>query len=266
MRYLIAIPLICALAFFACIEEKDEDDNDCDPVPDDCRTVPYTKGSLSVRLTINNENPSLNIYIYKGNIEDNILSPDISPNPVKGWNLPLYTISDLPLGSYSAKVDYAADSVTITCVDGDTISSKSHTYCNDVTCYDIENAELDLTFDYNAFKEYLEGTDEECFIATAAFGSPLASEVVTLRKFRDSVLRTSPLGKAFIILYYKYSPPAARFIQHHEVLRTVARGALYPMIWAVSYPRIFIATMIALTGICFGLIAGSFYTRKKQRD
>jgi hypothetical protein len=218
-----------------------------------------------VRLTVNDENPSLDVYIYKGKIEDNILSPDISPNPVRGLNLPYYNISDLPLGYYSAKVDYTADSITITCVDGGAISSKSHTYCNDVTCYDVENAELDLTFDYNAFKEYLEGTDEECFIATAAFGSPLASEVVTLRKFRDSVLRTSPLGKAFILLYYKYSPPAARFIQHHEALRTVARGALYPVVWAVSYPRTFITTIIALVGICFGLIAAKCSLPPRQR-
>lgn len=251
-RYLIAVPLICALAFSACIEEEDEDDKDCDPAPADCHTVPYTSGSLSIRLTINGENPSLDIYIYEGNIEDNKLSPVISPNPVTGWSSASYYKSGMPLGDYSAKVNYTVGSVTVTAIDGGDISSTSHLYCNNVTCYDVDNAELDLTFDYDKFKEFIEGTDEECFIATAAFGSPLAGEVAALRRFRDSVLRNSSPGRAFIGLYYRYSPPAARFISRHEPLRTAARGALYPVVWAVSYPGAIMAIVIALVGIFLG--------------
>ena len=37
-----------------------------------------------------------------------------------------------------------------------------------------------------------------CFIATAAFGSPLEQHVVTLRHFRDQVFLQSDVGRAFV--------------------------------------------------------------------
>ncbi|MDH4220673.1 MAG: hypothetical protein OEW23_18090 [Candidatus Aminicenantes bacterium] len=58
-----------------------------------------------------------------------------------------------------------------------------------------------------------------CFIATAAYGSPLHPYVKTLRDFRDKYLLSNILGREFVGLYYKYSPFVADLIAKHRVLR-----------------------------------------------
>ncbi len=70
-----------------------------------------------------------------------------------------------------------------------------------------------------------------CFIATAAFGTPLAPQVNTLRAFRDRVLLTNTPGRLFVALYYRTSPPLADFIAEHDLLRAGVRTLLRPLIW-----------------------------------
>lgn len=69
---------------------------------------------------------------------------------------------------------------------------------------------------------------KECFIATASYGSIMAPEVQTFRKFRSEFLLKSQIGKEFVRTYYRYSPPLADFISEHEWLRAPARMALFP--------------------------------------
>lgn len=50
-----------------------------------------------------------------------------------------------------------------------------------------------------------------CYIATFVYGSYDATEVLTLRKFRDEKLLTNYVGKTFVKLYYKTSPSLIKY-------------------------------------------------------
>ena len=65
-----------------------------------------------------------------------------------------------------------------------------------------------------------------CFIATAVYGTPQAPEVLTLRRFRDDVLENCAVGKAFVQLYYRLSPPIAHALTRHNTLRDMVRRAV----------------------------------------
>ena len=75
---------------------------------------------------------------------------------------------------------------------------------------------------------------DDCFIATAAFGTPTADALVTLRTFRDNTLMKSSLGEKFVELYYGTSPPLARLISEHPWLKQAVRIVLQPLVWLAS--------------------------------
>jgi len=67
-----------------------------------------------------------------------------------------------------------------------------------------------------------------CFIATAAFDTPMAEEIQILREFRDEYLLTNTVGQSFVDFYYKTSPPVAKFITEHPSLKPIVRAGLLP--------------------------------------
>jgi hypothetical protein len=77
-------------------------------------------------------------------------------------------------------------------------------------------------------------TKGKCFIATATYGSALASDVVVLQQFRDTRLKKSSFGRRIVSLYERYSPPLADAIAQHPVVRLwVRRWVLSPVVWFV---------------------------------
>ncbi len=84
--------------------------------------------------------------------------------------------------------------------------------------------------------------DKHCFIATATFGSDMAPEVQTFRKFRNEFLLTNLAGRGFVKFYYKFGPKVAEWVSHSEALRALSLWVLWPLL------------MFAKISLAFGVI------------
>lgn len=74
-----------------------------------------------------------------------------------------------------------------------------------------------------------------CFVATAAFGSYDAPEVVALRNFRDQYLLEKKWGRVFVDIYYRTSPPLARILDKSESLKRPVRGLLRGLVTFLAH-------------------------------
>jgi len=107
-----------------------------------------------------------------------------------------------------------------------------------------------------------------CFIATAAYGSPLHPHLDILRDFRDRYLITNKPGHVLVNFYYKHSPFVAELIAKHKVLRIAVRIKLLPFV-ALSYsmvhfgPIITVAILVFMFVLPISLIS---FSRRKFRQ
>ncbi|HUW44693.1 MAG TPA: CFI-box-CTERM domain-containing protein [Dehalococcoidia bacterium] len=99
------------------------------------------------------------------------------------------------------------------------------------TIADVNDATTTITMDssYSIIANF-SGAGSRCFIATAAYGTPMAGEIQILREFRDEYLLTNPAGQALVGLYYRVSPPMAEFITEHPSLKPIMRAGLLPAV------------------------------------
>ncbi|MGX8852243.1 CFI-box-CTERM domain-containing protein [Amedibacillus sp. YH-ame10] len=67
---------------------------------------------------------------------------------------------------------------------------------------------------------------EGCYIATAVYGDYDAHPVIVLRRFRDNILQKHSLGRLFVKIYYRLSPPLAEKLHDKIKINNIIRAML----------------------------------------
>ena len=95
---------------------------------------------------------------------------------------------------------------------------------------DSRTTSVKLTVDFDVGDDRILEVDTGCFIATAAYGTPMAEQIQILREFRDGYLLTNSVGQALVDRYYRISPSIAQFITEHPGLKPIVRAGLVPAV------------------------------------
>jgi len=139
------------------------------------------------------------------------------------------------------------------------------------TFADVDAAETTIIMngDYSIIANFGRPGFFQCFIATAAYGTPMAEEIGILREFRDEYLLTNPVGKALVEFYYRVSPPIAEFITEHPSLKPIVRAGLLP---AVAMSAVAVnttvdeKTIVAVLLVLVSVALAVWATRRRGRD
>lgn len=109
-------------------------------------------------------------------------------------------------------------------------------------------------------------TDQSCYIATAAFGSPLNDKVGMFRWFRNNYLLTNQIGKKLVQLYYRYSPPLAKAISESSALKSASVASLYPAYFMIAGLKTLGPIWSGMLFLSFMFGAISFLRGRKGRE
>ncbi|MBI4745246.1 MAG: fibronectin type III domain-containing protein [Deltaproteobacteria bacterium] len=197
-------------------------------------------GEITLNWTANTEGDKAGYMVYWGTT-----SGFPYANSVDVGNVTTYTIGSLPKGTYYVTVTAYDTTAASVANDPNTIVNDKQTAGNE-SWYSVEKTAAVTTSSFAPKMIVADTTSSDipdttqsktgCFIATAAYGSYLDPHVMVLREFRDNYLLTNAPGRAFVNIYYSYSPPVADFIRKHETLRTATRWALTLVVYGVKYP------------------------------
>jgi len=118
------------------------------------------------------------------------------------------------------------------------------TYCNDVDFFDEQLPIFEKSIDtFEILTEQEIPTEESengggCLIATATYGSEMATQVQQLREIRDNQLLNTEAGNSFINsfndIYYSFSPYIADYERENPVFQEMVKLAITPMISSLS--------------------------------
>jgi hypothetical protein len=126
--------------------------------------------------------------------------------------------------------------VPTTAASGETITvdigglSPTTTYYVGVRAFDECNASSDVAAAELTTTAIHFTTVSPCFVATAAYGTPLDARIGVLRRFRDRWLMSNELGRAVVSAYYELGPTAAAWIGESEERRSMARVLIDPIV------------------------------------
>lgn len=130
--------LLSILVFFSCEGDLLET-VDCS----ECYQTEPDTGDIKVDITINDQNPSIPLIIYKGDIDNNNIEYIDT-----AFSSPYYL--DVPIGKYySVKAKYKVNEKTIIAIDGDKIKTKKVTDSCDEDCYIIKGGDIDARLKYD---------------------------------------------------------------------------------------------------------------------
>ena len=109
-------------------------------------------------------------------------------------------------------------------------------------------------------------SSSNCFIATAAYGSPWQSQVRILRDFRDTYLTSHRPGRWLVDQYYRLSPPLADFIRERDGLRAAARVVLTPLVWVAQLTRTVLGWALLVELLLVAGIGFRYWRRHRRRQ
>ena len=92
-------------------------------------------------------------------------------------------------------------------------------------------------------------------IAADAMGSVASTALSATR----TTVTLPPAGRAFVRLYYRYSPPLADMIRDHDGARAVVRSVLRPMVWSMVHPGNAFAIFLLVI-----FVAGALRVRRRH--
>jgi YVTN family beta-propeller protein len=145
---------------------------------------------------------------------------------------------------------------SVTLITAPDVNSSFSGWSGDAGCGSVVmlNASLNCvaSFSSNAPPPSQSTPPSSCFIATAAYGSDMAEDVLALRRFRDGTLMRWAAGRAFVRLYYRHSPPLADYIRERDALRATVRWGLWPLVFAIRQPGLAVASALAMLLLVLG--------------
>ncbi len=99
-----------------------------------------------------------------------------------------------------------------------------------------------------------------CFIATAAYGTPLDEDITALRSVRDEYMLGSVLGTAATDAYYSVSPAVADAVAANPWLAALVRVLLVPV---VAISKLLLVSPL-LTGLLLATATALWYGRRRR--